>query len=109
MSTPKIAIVAIHGVGDHQPCEMANGVGDLLEDLEDRHGPRFCPFGETKIRINVSPVVITGKVDNRQRTWGPMGNLYESGREIKHSSAAETDSLDHLFLEGQLAEYKPEG
>src|SRR5262249_31937545 len=43
------------------------------------------------------------------RTWGPLDALFESKRKVKHAAKSEADSLDHLFMEGQLAEYRGEG
>ncbi len=81
MSEPRVAVVAIHGVGDHQPFEMAKSVSALLEDLEDldqgRRVPRYGAFMEHAIRINVAPVNIAGhgfespataSLDQRKRT-----------------------------------------
>src|SRR5580704_5048907 len=125
MANPRIAVVAIHGVGDHQPSEMANSVANLLEDLKEAPWkPRYCTFAEEKVRINVAPVKVAGHafpaatpasgamqrpgIDEKD-TWGPMGALYKSERAVPALSSAQTDSLDHLFLEGQLAQYKGEG
>jgi hypothetical protein len=125
MPNPRIAVVAIHGVGDHQPAEMANSVANLLEDLKDAPWkPRYCTFAEKKIRINVTPVKVVGRafppathvtvesqrhaVDEKE-TWGPMDALYKSKRAVPDPSSAQTNGLDHLFLEGQLAKYKGEG
>jgi hypothetical protein len=52
-------VIAIHGVGDHQPFQMAQSVVDMLEDLERAPDqPRYCAFGERKIRLNVAPVKV---------------------------------------------------
>ncbi len=122
MPNPRIAVVAIHGVGDHQPSEMANGVADLLADLKDGpRKPRYQAFLERKVRMNVAPVKVEGhafsgaaqvnkgKPIAQSKTWGPMDALYKSKRPIEHAAKAETESLDHLFMEGQLAEYKGAG
>src|SRR5258706_2325933 len=125
MSAPRVAVIAIHGVGDHQPFDMAKSVSSLLSDLEDldqgRRIPRYSPFTEHMIRVNVAPVNVTGRGFanevagkpgqniSEDRSWGPMGALYDSGIKVDHAANACPDSLDHLFLEGQLAKYKGDG
>lgn len=121
MSDSRVAVIAIHGVGDHQPFEMARAVGDMLEDLEDGpRQPRYCAFGEDWVRLNVAPVKVEGhafpaagsgkpELDKGPRSWGPLNALFTSKRAVRHAAEAAPDSLDHLFMEGQLAEYKGEG
>jgi len=122
MPNPRIAVVAIHGVGDHQPCEMASAVSNLLEDLKDGpQQPRYRTFVERKIRMNVAPVKVQshafsgaaqihkGTPVTESQTWGPLDALYKSDLTIQRSGQAQTLSLDHLFMEGQLAEYKGGG
>ena len=121
MSDSRVAVIAIHGVGDHQPFEMAKAVGDLLEDLEDGpRQPRYCTFGEDWVRLNVAPVKVEGHVfpaagsagrplERGPRDWGPLDTLFASKRKVRRAAESQADSLDHLFMEGQLAEYKGEG
>ena len=121
MSDSRIAVIAIHGVGDHQAFEMAKAVGDMLEDLEDGpRQPRYGTFGEDWVRVNVAPVKV--QVDacpaagsakpapaKGPRAWGPLDALFASKRPVRHAAESLPDSLDHLFMEGQLSEYKGEG
>jgi hypothetical protein len=121
MSDTRVAVIAIHGVGDHQPFEMAKAVGDMLEDLEDGpRQPRYCTFGEDWVRLNVAPVKVEGHVfaagepdkpehGKKRPTWGPLDMLFAAKRKVRHAAAAQADSLDHLFMEGQLAQYKGKG
>jgi hypothetical protein len=114
MSDRRIAVVAIHGVGDHQPSEMAKSVGDILEDLENGPlHPRYCTFGESAIRLNVAPVKVPGHATSpgvaKPRSWGPMDALYQQRREVRNSVENRPDSLDHLFMKGQLEHYKGDG
>ena len=53
----RIAVIAIHGVGDHQPFEMARSAGDLLGNLVNPNGDAtYCAFGEHFIRVPPEPV-----------------------------------------------------
>lgn len=112
----RVAVIAIHGVGDHQPFEMARAVGDLLQNLEgEALQPRYCPFHEEVVRLNVAPVKVKdrlkkmtshSKVDS---TWGPLGALSASKSIVSLAKDAQVNGLDHLFMEGQLSEYRAEG
>ena len=95
----------------------------MLEDLEDIENgervPRYCAFGESTVRLNVAPVKVrshafetpldSAKGVSEKKSWGPMGALYDSNRSVRYPSEAAPDSLDHLFMEGQLAKYKGDG
>ncbi|MGZ4842668.1 MAG: hypothetical protein ACXV5J_13035 [Candidatus Angelobacter sp.] len=71
------AVIAVHGVGDQKPFETARAIGDMLQELaaEERdparkrpecadpgpEKPRYFPFHEQGLRINVNPVVMSDK------------------------------------------------
>jgi hypothetical protein len=119
MSTPRVAVIAIHGVGDHPPFEMARSVSNLLEDLEDGpRKPRYTAFREDIVRLNVAPVSVKGHEFEagcappntvRPQSWGPMDDLVKSTRHPLQAATGDVESLDHLFMEGQLAGYRGEG
>ena len=53
---PAVAVVAVHGVGDHEPGASAHAIADLL--LRQRHpdgSARYTSFGEEKVRLPVRP------------------------------------------------------
>jgi hypothetical protein len=125
----RIAVVAIHGVGDHPQFATAREIGDLLSGLEyetrNKDGllstPRYAPFTETIKRISVRPVRV--KDDARgfnwsdkelhRKTWGPLDAIAKAlrkGSQAPHLSEADNapNSLDHLFMRGQLVKYKGE-
>src|SRR5450755_1272164 len=61
----RIAVVVVHGVGDQQPSESAHKIGDLLQSLNigrpgrgQREIPRYTPFTEQKLHIDVRPVIV---------------------------------------------------
>jgi len=118
----RVAVVAVHGVGDHQPFEMAQSVAALLADIQGpAQTPRYSAFCENKCRINVSPVKVSGHAFqpagaqkkkhhvDEAGNWGPMDSLLKSDAVIDRSRQSDTQSLDHLFMEGQLSQYKSEG
>jgi hypothetical protein len=52
----RVAVVAIHGVGDHPQFQTAREIGDLLLDLDEKDcEPRYVPFKERTLRLNVRP------------------------------------------------------
>ncbi len=50
----KVAVIAVHGISDQQPCESARSIADLL--LTEVEQSQYTPFKERKIRIPVSPL-----------------------------------------------------
>lgn len=119
----KIAVVAVHGVGDHPQYATAREIGDLLSNLEYKphNSPRYAPFTEVVKRINVRPVKVPAETcpiwtnaAMQQGTWGPMHALakaVDGGKAAlcrPHEGDNQADSLDHLFMQGQLFEYKGE-
>jgi hypothetical protein len=125
----RIAVIAIHGVGDHQPFEMARSVANMLEDLRDPvnasavEAPgksRYCAFSQSTFRLNVAPVKVKGHaaraVGNEAakskwpwRTLGPLDRLLSSQVKVNRAAEASIMSVDHLFMEGQLEQYVGEG
>ena len=63
--TKKVAVIAVHGVGDQQPSDTAHRIGDLLQDLNLGQGPHdlppiaaeqlpvYYPFHEEMVHIDV--------------------------------------------------------
>src|SRR5450755_1622248 len=80
----KIAVVVVHGVGDQQPSESANKVGDLLQSLNvgqtgpgQREIPKYTPFTEQKLHIDVRPVIVKSRNEqewdkHKKETQGPF-------------------------------------
>jgi hypothetical protein len=123
----RIAVVAVHGVGDHPQFATAREIGDLLSNLEYHSKapdpppgtPRYAAFTEVMQRIDVRPVRMADRARYAQELdhpRGPMRALMEravEGRSERQPPAADNsaDNLDHLFMKGQLIEYtgeKPE-
>jgi hypothetical protein len=111
-SKRKIAVVAVHGVGDHEPFQSARAVGNLLANIKSgTDSPRYSPFHEIVLRLNVRRTVTTGRTDKipQAKTWGPMDAL---AKELAPTPRALPDagvrSLSHLFMDGQLAGAKDE-
>src|SRR5262245_22584407 len=49
-----IAVVAVHGVGDHQPCASARAVGDMLAGRRiHENKPKYSVFRENLLRLKV--------------------------------------------------------
>lgn len=111
----RIAVVAVHGVGDHPPFASARNIGDLLANLKEpgTGEPRYSVFRENVLRLNVRKTLTRGHLSDieHKHSWGPMHAMARAARQGKYPDAAAktaTHSLDHLFMEGQLAEFKSE-
>jgi hypothetical protein len=99
----RVAVVAVHGVGDHPPFLTAREIGDLLSNLEYNpscpdgpaqpdhvnaasHPPRYSSFTEVTKRIDVRPLRPGDCAESPETaaalsgltvkaTWGPMDAL----------------------------------
>ena len=98
----RVAVVAIHGVGDHPPFVTAREIGDLLSNLEYNpscpegaaqpnhnnasHPPRYSSFTEVTKRIDVRPLRPGNGAESPETAaamsgltvkaeWGPMDVL----------------------------------
>jgi hypothetical protein len=105
----KIAIIAIHGVGDHLPCASARSVADLLGRLGGREGHSFYPgFREATYHLPIRKTLTTDRLKSvsQDRKWGPMDALAASAMKKKNNASAPAAAgVDHLFMEAQLAEF----
>jgi len=133
-----VAVIAVHGVGDQQPFETVRKIGDLLQDLDrlrpleeclkepapcgDGSGraaseePRYYPFREQALRINVRPVVV-GRESDEERLADPPpyipprrsthGPFYERVKNM--STPLPEDEVWWKFTRGQLECYTGDG
>lgn len=108
----RVAVIAVHGVGDHPPRASAREIADLLSNLS-RSVPGaavYTPFTEVNKRIGIHPVNLGASFPDEideKRTWGPMDAIARAVRMGFKLSAADNNlnSLDHLFTKGQLLKY----
>src|SRR5665213_208336 len=138
-----VAVIAVHGVGDQQPFETVRKIGDLLQDLDHRkdrqladcfkvplpcgpeggthakcENPRYIPFRETTLRINVRPVVVgpgESKEDENgaakrvmppQSPGGPHGPFYARVQNMEDTARLTPDEVWWNFTRGQLECYR---
>jgi len=118
----KVAVIAVHGVGDQPPLETVRKIGDLLQDIDipppdpakkppecpkTHHvDPAYYPFREQAIRINVRPTIVTGErpAETAARNRGPF-DAYVSQR---MSDGGEDRDVAQEFIRGQLRCYEGE-
>lgn len=128
----KIAVIAVHGVGEHKPFETARAVGDLLQDLDQARAPltdtppadappcavtpSYDPFTERIIRVTVRPVIVSPDAgDERRGIRGPFHELVSRALQVKPPMTASAagdatldDELAFAFMRGQLRHYHGE-
>jgi hypothetical protein len=126
MKRPNVAVIAVHGVGEHKPLDTVHAIGDLLQDLDQNRpeltdsppaagpphaaSPSYDPFIERTLRINVRPVVVSdGGAPDKSGIRGPFHDLV--GRTAKRRQAGDVaaiddDDLSYAFMRGQLRNYR---
>ena len=124
----RIAVIAVHGVGDQQPFESARAIGDLLQNidadpspLENRPEPcasppapvhpQYDPFVERTIRINVRPLVIK---DEPRETVAAARDAHDTFHQFVDAERRQgrrpyEDDAWYAFVRGQLRCYHGEG
>ena len=127
----RVAVIAVHGVGNQSPFASARAIGDLLQNqnIEDAaippdlaapagvpgsEDPQYEPFLERTLRINVRPVVIKKRDEwadgmrGRFHEW--VTNQRKANREKPPRSQPDSDKYDDeiatQFMRGQLSGYK---
>ncbi|MBI3492974.1 MAG: hypothetical protein HY047_14525 [Acidobacteria bacterium] len=130
----KIAVIAVHGVGDQKPFDTVRAIGDLLQDLDvgapapdpekpsppcvepGPVDPAYYPFREQTIRINVRPVVVPPGEDKLSVSGmrGPF-HAFVNDEWRRQSPPAPSDEgesdderLSERFMRGQLRCYRGE-
>jgi hypothetical protein len=114
----KVAVIAVHGVGDQQPFDTAHRIGDLLQDLNvgqtpnqkapaaaEQH-PVYYPFHEETIRVDVRPIVVKNRLElaHSEEARGPFNTwVKQCLKEGKHPT---DDSVWYEFARGQLSAYR---
>ena len=53
---PRIAVLAVHGVGDQVPAESARSIARMLASLEDGGRIRYAPVAERSVHLPVRPM-----------------------------------------------------
>ena len=119
----RIAVIAVHGVGDQAPFETAHRIGDLLQSLnagepaaaspaEDSppqsESPAYYPFHEDTIRLDVRPTVVhpDGDVWQDSGIRGPFDAWVK--RTFRRKASVSDDEIWYQFTRGQLAGYHRE-
>src|SRR5688572_3257617 len=115
--TPTIALIAVPGVGDHEPGAAARAVADLLLRLRGDAGSRYSSFVDRTVRIPTKPACINPRsapnvAPALRRSL--FAEQHPSLRpQLQYGGAAardrEEDSPDHQMMRAQLAEYRSAG
>jgi hypothetical protein len=126
--TKKVAVIAVHGVGDQAPFETAHRIGDLLQDLNvgqkpcqdtppaGPQAPVYYPFHEESIRLDVRPTIVQRPAQSeevqespKKEARGPF-NTWVKDRLKSSQKTVSGDSLDedvwYQFTKGQLSGYR---
>jgi hypothetical protein len=112
-SAKRVAVIAIHGVGDHPPREMARSIAGMLESRSRPNGVnRYEAFREKVLKVRIAPVQLHPGYEaplESKSEWGPFDSLRLAKQTLEPSSKALQNSIDHAFMANQLSGYKAEG
>lgn len=122
----KVAVVAVHGVGDQMPFETAHRIGDLLQDLNigdppggplptpaSSQSPVYYPFREQTLRLDVRPTVVRPAAQGKQlletdarlqESRGPFNTWAKDC--LRRGETIEDDEIWYQFTRGQLVGYQ---
>jgi hypothetical protein len=114
----RIAVIAVHGVGEHPPGSSARQISDLLANLESSYAaacpmakqlaPSYTAFDEEPIAVAVQPVTL---VPGRRPRWVGIAGPFEAiakdfAKTSSSSPSTPIDEQDHVFMRAQLQHYK---
>jgi hypothetical protein len=103
----RVAVIAVHGVSDQQPCDSAQAIADLLL----QQSPEYSQFQEQKLRLTVKPAHISSERPKQGTTQGWCDERGHYLRQaLNRSTPASTPEPDasHRFLLDQVSEYRQE-
>ena len=105
----RVAVVVVHGVGDHEPYESARSIGDMLQNLKTSTGGlQYTPAHEEVLRLKVDPLQVTSSNGGSRQRWGPMGELYSQAIASPKQAANLARRLDFEFMRTQVEKYRGE-
>lgn len=103
---PRVAVVAVHGVAEHEPGSTVTQVADQLLRF---HGADYTPFERVGVRIGVEPLkLVKLEVPNEER-GGFVDELFrEAGLYTRRCSqgTAVLKQPDHGFMRDLLRKYE---
>ena len=101
----RVAVVAVHGVGHHEPREAARAAADLLAASAPTS---YSPFVESPLRIPVSKLEVGAAP---QRPKGLMHAFDERASFLReaHESHAPAPAPELQYMREQLSGYEPTG
>src|ERR1700682_3384783 len=101
----RVAVVAVHGVGHHEPREAARAAADLPAGSSPTS---YSPFVESPLRIPVSKLEVGAAP---QRPKGLMHAFDERASFLReaHESHAPAPAPELQYMREQLSGYEPTG
>src|SRR6185503_4888356 len=124
---PHVAVVAVHGIGDHDAGASARSIAQLLLRLRQPHlseDNRYTSFKSVGLAIPLKKAHIASDTHVRSRSWvrelraafqersDAVDILRDKMRAegtadgAKAAALRSTDGIDHQFMRAQLAQYQ---
>ena len=113
---PTIAVVAVHGVGEHAPASSAHAVADLLLRLEDRNAAQYTAFHERPLRVPTKPAVVHPEMRSSRDAPVTRSMFTEQSDYVlsqqRKDAVRRPDAAalpEHQFMRAQLEGYRSTG
>jgi hypothetical protein len=108
MATPRnIAVIAVHGVGAHEPRSSASAIAHLLLRLPRSYGSRYTSFSETPLNIPTAPVPEAADAGAEAGRRGRKERQFWQFDERAGTRTAAEDSAGIGVMRALLANYRP--
>ena len=104
MAGNRVAIIAVHGVGHHEPRASAKAMADMLLRTPRGEQSRYTSFREVDVQL---PTRRVDASSSRSHTDNPAPWLSLSERSA-HPRVSKGAAPDHLLMSEQLAGYRPD-
>ncbi len=101
----RIAVIAVHGVGNHEPSESAHSIAKLLMRIPRHARAMYTSFTEECITVPARPFpeVEDSEGSELQRIWAQRSGWHLSERPPE--SQRDDDPIDVAFMRAQLESY----
>ena len=104
MAEKRVAVIAVHGVGHHEPRASARAMAEMLLRTPRREQSRYTSFREMDVQVPTRRLESSAK-RSAEDDPAPWRSLSERSAHPRDSADPQAD---HLLMSEQLAGYRPD-